>query len=245
MRRRAYLLFRQIAFLVHGRSVLEDGPMNGVNHRVSFMNWLGSMDNLLLDIMTILAISNPLGAVPVFLGITENLTAGERSRAGIRAALTVTTILVVVALAGRLILDAFSISMPALQAAGGLVILLMGLEMLHGAPTRVQHDQEQQLTTDRILVPLAMPLLAGPGAITTVLTLSSGAETWRETMMLLVAVVIVGTVIGIILASAVRLGSLIGHRGQGILLRFMGLILAAVGAEVLLAGVYTFVPPGH
>lgn len=243
MRRRAYLLFRRIASLAHGRSVLEDGPMNGVNHRVSFMNWLGSMDNLLLDIMTILAISNPLGALPVFLGITENLTAGERSRAGIRAALTVTTILVVVALAGRLILDAFSISMPALQAAGGLVILLMGLEMLHGAPTRVQHDQEQQLATDRILVPLAMPLLAGPGAITTVLTLSSGAETWRETMMLLVAVVIVGTVIGIILASAVRLGSLIGPRGQGILLRFMGLILAAVGAEVLLAGVYTFVPP--
>jgi multiple antibiotic resistance protein len=133
--------------------------------------------------------------------------------------------------------------MPALQAAGGLVILLMGLEMLHGAPTKVQHDNEgQQSAADRILVPLAMPLLAGPGAITTVLTLSSRAATWAETMMLLVAVFMLGMIIAVILLSASRLGTLLGIRGQRILLRFMGLILAAVGAEILLAGVYTFVP---
>lgn len=200
------------------------------------------MADLLQNIVAILAISNPLGAVPVFLGISENFTAAERSRAGRRAALAVTAILAVAALAGRPILSAFGISMPALQAAGGLVILLMGLEMLHGAPTKVQHDQGQQSTADRVLVPLAMPLLAGPGAITTVLTLSSAAETWRDTTMLLAAVVTVGIVIGFILTSAARFGSVIGSRGQGILLRFMGLILAAVGAELLLAGVYTFVP---
>ena len=121
--------------------------------------------------------------------------------------------------------------------------LLMGLEMLHGAPTRVQHDDpEQQAVADRVLVPLAMPLLAGPGAITTVLTLSSRADTWRGTAMLLVAVAIVGATIGIILLSAARVGGAIGSRGQRILLRFMGLILAAVGAEILLAGLYTFVP---
>jgi multiple antibiotic resistance protein len=122
------------------------------------------------------------------------------------------------------------------------VILLMGLEMLHGAPTKVQHDEAQRSAADRVLVPLAMPLLAGPGAITTVLTLSSRVETWPETMMLLVAVVTVGAAIAIVLASAARLASLIGTRGQRILLRFMGLILAAVGAEILLAGVYAFVP---
>jgi multiple antibiotic resistance protein len=91
-------------------------------------------------------------------------------------------------------------------------------------------------------VPVAMPLLAGPGAITTVLTLSSRAETWRETILLLLAVFTVGTAIGIILVSAARLGSLVGARGQRIFVRFMGLILTAVGAEILLAGVYTFVP---
>jgi multiple antibiotic resistance protein len=200
------------------------------------------MANLLPDIVALLAISNPLGALPVFLAITEGLTPAERTRAAVRAAIAATVILAVVVLGGRPILAAFGISMPALQAAGGLVILLMGLEMLHGAPTRVQHDEENQQSTDRVLVPLAMPLLAGPGAITTVLTLSARIQSWRNTMMLLVAVAVVGTTIGIVLASGAPLGRLIGSRGQRILLRFMGLILAAVGAEILLAGVYTFVP---
>jgi multiple antibiotic resistance protein len=201
------------------------------------------MATLLQDVVALLAISNPLGALPVFLAITERVTAGERSRAALRAASAATLILALAALAGRPILAAFGISMPALQAAGGLVILLMGLEMLHGAPTRVQHDDpKQQAADDRVLVPLAMPLLAGPGAITTVLTLSSRIDTWRGTAMLLLAVTIVGVTIAIILLSAARVGRAIGSRGQRILLRFMGLILAAVGAEVLLAGLYTFVP---
>lgn len=199
------------------------------------------MTTLLQDIVALLAISNPLGALPVFLAITEKVTPAVRLRAGLRAAFAATTILAVTALAGRPILAAFGISMPALQAAGGLVILLMGLEMLHGAPTRVQHDDEGQSTTDRVLVPLAMPLLAGPGAITTVLTLSSRAGTVSETMTLLTAVVAVGAIIAVILASATRLGSILGSRGQRILLRFMGLILAAVGAELLLTGVNSFV----
>jgi multiple antibiotic resistance protein len=200
------------------------------------------MATLLQDVVALLAISNPLGALPVFLAITERVTAADRSRAALRAASAATLILALAALAGRPILAAFGISMPALQAAGGLVILLMGLEMLHGAPTRVQHDEDQQAVADRVLVPLAMPLLAGPGAITTVLTLSSRMDTWRGTAMLLLAVAIVGATIGIILLSAARVGRAIGSRGQRILLRFMGLILAAVGAEILLAGLYTFVP---
>jgi multiple antibiotic resistance protein len=201
-----------------------------------------SMTSLLQDIVALIAITNPLGALPVFLAITERLAPAQRSRAGLGAAFAVTIILAVAALAGKPVLAAFGISMPALQAAGGLVVLLMGLEMLRGAPTRVQHDQEPQSAADQVLVPLAMPLLAGPGAIATVITLASRTAAWRETTMLLIAVVVVGAAIGVILASAARLGRLIGYRGQRILLRFMGLILAAVGAEVLLAGVYTFVP---
>ena len=198
---------------------------------------------MLQDIVALLAISNPLGALPVFLAITEGMTAAKRSRTAVRAALAATIILAVAALAGRPILTAFGISMPALQAAGGLVILLMGLEMLHGAPTRVQHEEpEQESADDRVLVPLAMPLLAGPGAITTILALSSRVVSGQDTLALLLAVLTVGTTIGMILLSGARLGAIIGSRGQRILLRFMGLILAAVGAEVLLAGVYTFVP---
>ncbi|HJU87377.1 MAG TPA: MarC family protein [Gemmatimonadota bacterium] len=194
------------------------------------------------EVVALLAIANPLGAVPVFLAITQGMSVGERSRAGLRAAVAVIVILGVVAIAGRPLLAAFGISMPALQAAGGLVVLLMGLEMLHGAPSRVQHDQAPQSTDEQVLVPLAMPLMAGPGAITTVLTLSSRAVTWRDMVMLLMAVGVVGVAVLVILLFGDRVGALIGYRGQRILLRFMGLILAAVGAEILLAGVYTFVP---
>jgi multiple antibiotic resistance protein len=178
----------------------------------------------------------------MFLAITKGMSTAERSRAGLRAAAAVIVILGAVALAGKAVLTAFGISVPALQAAGGLVVLLMGLEMLHGSPTKIQHDQEPQSVHEQVLVPLAMPLMAGPGAITTVLTLSSRVTTWSRMAMLLIAVSVVGAAILVVLLSANRVGDLIGYRGQRILLRFMGLILAAVGAEVLLAGIHTFVP---
>ena len=202
------------------------------------------MPSFMQEIVALLAISNPLGAVPVFLVLTEGTSPPERSRAALRAAVAVVVILGVVAVAGKALLAAFGISMPALQAAGGLVVLLMGLEMLHGAPTKIQHDQETESRHEQVLVPLAMPLMAGPGAITTVLTLSSRATGWRDLTILLGAVTVVGAAILAVLLSANRVGSVIGSRGQRILLRFMGLILAAVGAEILLAGVYTYVPAG-
>jgi multiple antibiotic resistance protein len=99
------------------------------------------MTSLLQEIVALLAITNPLGAVPVFLAITQTLSPGDRSRLAL-AALTVIVILCVAALVGKPVLAAFGITMPALQATGELVVLLMGLEMLHGAPSKVQHDQE-------------------------------------------------------------------------------------------------------
>lgn len=200
------------------------------------------MPSFIQEMVALLAITNPLGAVPVFLVLTEGMPSPERSRAALRAAVAVIVILGLVAVAGKALLAAFGISMPALQAAGGLVVLLMGLEMLHGTPTKIQHDQETESRQEQLLVPLAMPLMAGPGAITTVLTLSSRATAWRDLAALLGAVIVVGAVILTVLSSANRIGAVLGSRGQRILLRFMGLILAAVGAEVLLAGVYTYVP---
>jgi multiple antibiotic resistance protein len=95
---------------------------------------------------------------------------------------------------------------------------------------------------DRLLVPLAMPLLAGPGAITTAITLSSRASNWLEILLLLVAVLVVAVTTLIVLSSADWVSLKIGRRGQRIFLRFMGLILAAVGAQILLSGLHSFTP---
>ena len=200
------------------------------------------MEDLVRSIIAVLAIANPLGAVPLFLSLTEYARPGERRRAAIRAAAAVFVILALAALGGRAILATFGISIPAFRAAGGLVILLMGLEMLRGSPTRVQHEQAPD-SDDAIVIPLAMPLIAGPGAITTVITLTTQAPGWRGQLHAFVAVAVTaGVLLGTLLSSN-WIGERIAARGQRIFLRFMGLILVSIGAELLLTGVRTFLPP--
>jgi multiple antibiotic resistance protein len=199
------------------------------------------MKILLQDIVALLAITNPLGAIPAYLAITAGMDTNKRRRARMNASVAVGAILMISALAGTPILGAFGISMPAFQAVGGLVILFMGLEMLHGTPTKIQHDADtEESIEERVLVPLAMPLIAGPGAITTTITLSARASAWSETLLLLVAVFVVAVTTFVILSSAGWMARKVGRRGQGIFLRFMGLILAAVGAQVLLSGLHSF-----
>jgi multiple antibiotic resistance protein len=124
-----------------------------------------------------------------------------------------------------------------------VVILLMGLEMLRGLPAKVQHDDEpRELARDRVLVPLAMPLLAGPSSITTTITLTAGAEGWRGVVETLIGIGVVGVIVLLTLCASGWLGERIGPQGQRIFLRFMGRILAAVGAEMALSGVHTFGP---
>jgi multiple antibiotic resistance protein len=197
--------------------------------------------DLVRAIIAVLAIANPLGAVPLFLSLTEYRDAGERRRAAVRAALAVFVILALAALGGRAILATFGISIPAFRAAGGLVILLMGLEMLRGFPTRVQHEPPPD-ADDAIVIPLAMPLIAGPGAITTVITLTTQAG-WRGQLHAFVAVAVTSGVLLVTLLSSNWIGERIAARGQRIFLRFMGLILVSIGAELLLTGVRTFLPP--
>ena len=158
------------------------------------------------------------------------------------AIITPFLILALAALGGRAILATFGISIPAFRAAGGLVILLMGLEMLRGFPTRVQHDRPPD-TDDAIVIPLAMPLIAGPGAITTVITLTTQAPGLRGQLNAFVAVAVTAGVLLVTLLSSNWIGERIAARGQRIFLRFMGLILVSIGAELLLTGVRTFLPP--
>jgi multiple antibiotic resistance protein len=201
-----------------------------------------SLHAIAQDIVALLAITNPLGAVPVFLNITARLSLTERRRAAVGAALAVLIILTIAAVIGKPILRAFGISLPAFQAAGGVVILLMGLEMLRGLPTKVQHDDEpRELARDRVPVPLAMPLLAGPGSTTTI-TPTAGAEGWRGVVATLIGIGVVGVIVLLTLRSSGWLGERIGPQEQRIFLRFMGLILAAVGAKMALLGVHTFGP---
>ncbi|HEY3296066.1 MAG TPA: MarC family protein [bacterium] len=191
------------------------------------------------------ASTDPIGAAPVFVGLTAQMDKRQKIRAAIRASVSSFLILAIAVVLGRYILGLFGISLPAFQAAGGLVIVLMGLEMLRGTPTRVQHDdQTDEETDDPIIVPFSMPLVAGPGAITTMITLTARSDSWANQFIVLVAIGIETCVLLAILLSAAWLSSHISQSGLKVLLRFLGLILLAIGAQLLLSGVQQFMLPG-
>jgi len=191
--------------------------------------------------VALLAITNPLGAMPIFLEITEQ--SARRQRDALRATLTVVIILAGAVLAGRAILGFFGISVSALRAAGGLIIVMMGIEMLGGNVPRLQSHQggpatksQDEDAEDSLVVPFAMPLVAGPGAIATAVTLAARADSWRGTGEVLIAVAIVGLVLYLTLAAAGTLGTKISRRANAILMRFLGLILTSIGVMYLLEG---------
>lgn len=190
----------------------------------------------------LIAIANPIGAVPIFLTMTEGTTAAERTHRARQAVVAVTAILVATALFGRLVLGMFGLSLDAFRAAGGLVILLMGLEMLRGERTRVQaphpdvEREEREVLADSIVVPFAMPMIAGPGAITTTMTLASQADGVVGHALLFAAIGALAVVLALALRSARAVDHALGPRGQRIFLRFMGLILLTLGAQFLLSG---------
>jgi len=199
------------------------------------------MNELIQAIVALLAIANPLGAAPIFLGFTKDMDQRQRRRQALRASVAVFIILAVSSVAGNWILGAFGLSFAAFQAAGGLLILLMGLEMLGGSPTRAHQVPEGGAEKeDPIMVPFAMPMIAGPGAITTVITLTSKNPHVAGQTTVLGAVAVVALVLFLALMASVWLSDRMHAHGHGILLRFMGLILAAMGAQFMLSGIHTF-----
>ncbi|GBE21142.1 MAG TPA: MarC family protein [Actinobacteria bacterium] len=198
------------------------------------------MSELAQAIAALLAITNPVGALPVFLSITEDSDRQTRRRYAALASGVVFAILAVSAIGGRWILEAFGISMPAFQAAGGLVIVLMGLEMLQGSPTRVQHSDRPISEEDSILVPFAMPMVAGPGAITTVITLTAKSGDVEGDLTVVLAVAVIALILFLVLALSASAGRFIRGRGGVLVVRFMGLILVAIGAQYLFDGVKAF-----
>ena len=229
------------------------------------------MSPLVQSVVALLAITNPVGAAILFLSLTGDASAAARRRMAVRASVAVVLILAAATVAGPAVLKAFGISLPAFQAGGGLVILLMGLEMLRGTPARANTSTSSgaksagaessgaesagaesagaepagaESAGDSILVPFAMPLVAGPGSITTVITLASHrAASGGGAAETLLAVAVAGLVLLAVLLGADRVGRSLGGHGQGIVLRFMGLILVAIGVQMVLTGVHRFGVP--
>ncbi len=188
----------------------------------------------------IIAIVNPLGALPVFLSLTTEKTRCEKEHIARTSALAVGIILLVSLWAGDLILSFFGISISAFRAAGGLLILLMAISMLHARQSSIrQNKTESDETSDKeniAVVPLAIPLMAGPGAISLLIVESHKTTHILHKLILSIDVLILAAFVWVVLKLSTPIGDKLGTTGLNIATRIMGLLLAAIAFEMLAAG---------
>lgn len=191
--------------------------------------------------VALIAIANPFAALPVFLSLVPGDDPAAQRVAANRVALAVFAILAGAVLLGGFILDLFGISFAAFRAGGGLVVTLTGLDMLRQRQPAAQDEAAAGLSgSDQLLVPVAMPLIAGPGTIITAMTMAARATGTGRTWIVLLATAVVAAAVWLVLALSGWVQRRLGTRGQAIVVRFMGLVLVAVGAQLVLGGIADF-----
>jgi multiple antibiotic resistance protein len=186
---------------------------------------------------------DPVGVVPIFLSLTAHLPAAERRKVALRGVGIATVVLVAFALVGEALLDRLGVGMPAFRIAGGLLLLVIAGEMLFERRNerRAQRaDSAAEGEADALAVfPLAVPLLAGPAALTAaVLMMSEQAEDVGARATVLATLLAVMAVAGVLLLVAARVASLLGRGAIDVLTRLLGIVLAALAIQFVLDGVF-------
>ena len=201
----------------------------------------------------IIAILNPIGNVPVFLGHVENETPKVQRTVAVLMAVSIFILLLIFFLFGTRILTMFGISIPAFRLAGSVMILLIGLRMLQGKTKFDNHGIETAASSgttfdqarnslSHILVPVAMPLFIGPGSITTVILYAEKSTTLAMSLMMIFVLFLSACLVGVILVSSRYIFDRIGSNGTQIVIRFMGMILCAIAMQFLIVGVDQLLP---
>ena len=194
----------------------------------------------LVTFTSILFLVDPIAVVPTFLAITQGESQERRRVTARRACLAAAILLVVFAAAGNLIFRAFGITLPAFRIAGGAILWLVAMDMLRGErPTQESEAEidEGIRKEDVALTPLAMPMLAGPGAISTVMVLSGQARTPARTAVIYASIVVTMLISWIMLRVGDRVMSHFGQTGIRVIMRIMGLLLAAVAVQFVVTGI--------
>jgi len=191
-------------------------------------------------------ILDPFAAIPIFLVLTKTYTAGERGRIANIASLTVLAVLVIASLAGETLLHGMGTSLASFRVGGGIVLLLMALAMLRAQTDAVRTTPAEEAEAgDRhaiAVVPLAIPLLAGPGSISTVIIEMHRSDTTYHGLLVILSIALVCLFLWLVLRMAVTLGRMLGNIGLNIINRLFGLILAAVAVEIMSNGLKQLFP---
>ena len=194
---------------------------------------------VLQAVIALIAIANPFAAVPIFHAMVPGDDPIATRHAANRVAIAVFAILAGAVLVGGFVLELFGISFAAFRAGGGLVVTLTGLDMLRSRSTASPEDGAQG-AADPLIVPLAMPLIAGPGTIITAMTMVARTSIAGRPWLVLIAIAALAAIVWLVLAMSSWLQQRLGARGQAIVVRFMGLVLVAIGAQLVLTGIADF-----
>ena len=202
----------------------------------------------LVALSAVFFVVDPIANVPIFLTITGGDSEAQRRRIAGRAALATWVTLLIFAFAGGVIFRAFGISLSSFKVAGGLMLLLMSIDMMRAQPSPTRTTAEEQgeacARDDVAIFPLAIPMLAGPGAIATVMVLMSRAAwDWLRTTAVFVAVTVACVAAWLLMRSAASAEHLLPKTLMRALGRIMGLLLAAVAVEFIAGGIRDMMQP--
>lgn len=196
---------------------------------------------LITAFVTLFVVIDPIGTAPIFLALTQGMSAARRRAIGIRACIISAFLLALFGLAGEEFLRAIGISMPAFQIAGGILLFLTALDMLFDRRTRRRQDHADEgggvPADDPSVFPLAMPLIAGPGAMATMVLLINESGGDVESIAVIIGVML--AVLGLVLLafmSAGLLERLLRRTGTMVMTRLFGLLLAALSVQFVLNG---------
>ncbi len=194
----------------------------------------------------IIAIVNPLGAIPVFLSLCGERSPSENRRIAQITATAVAMILLMAAWTGEALLSFFGIGIPAFRTGGGILILLMAIAMMHARQTHVKQSPEEEDADEErdevAVVPLAIPLLAGPGAISLVVVDAQHSVAIYHHIMISVCIGMVALAVWVTLRLAEPIGQRMGITGLNIATRIMGILLAAIGVQMIADGMIQLFP---
>jgi MarC family membrane protein len=194
----------------------------------------------LLALSSIFFLVDPFAALPTFLAITDGADTARRKSTARKGALTALIVLAAFALAGEAIFRIFGITLPAFEIAGGVILLMIGLDMLEAKRSPTQEAEGDTVAAARKeeagIVPLGVPMLAGPGAITSVMVLVGQVQRPWQMMAILIAIAVTALASYLVLGNSDKVVRLLGETGIRILVRIMGLLLVALAAQYFVNG---------
>jgi len=194
----------------------------------------------------LLVILDPFAAIPIFLSLTQNYSSAERNRSVNLAAVTVAIVLCLSAMFGETMLTVLGTSLPSFRVGGGIVLLLMALTMLRAQPEQMRttyaETAEAENRENVAIVPIAIPLLAGPGSISTVIIQMHRPGHEYHLLWVIAIILFVSLLLWVVLRLAIPIGRVLGPLGLNILNRLFGLILTAIAVEIMANGLRGLFP---